>query len=103
LWNFLKKKLEEHGISKVIPNDETLGKTYQIFTKGEKLKAAFKEAEKAIGAEEDAGAIPVDIVKRVRDILNEHPEIPWHVAVHSLLDPKALTKRGSAEEGPTKE
>jgi hypothetical protein len=100
---FLENKLEEHGIAKVIPNAETLGKTYQIFTKGEKLKAAFKEAEKAIGAEEDAGAIPVDIVKRVRDILNEHPEIPWHVAVHSLLDPKVLTKRGSAEEGPTKE
>jgi hypothetical protein len=89
---FLEDKLEEHGIAKIVPDAATLGKTYQMFAKGEKLKAAFKEAEKAIGSEKDAGAIPADIVKRVGDILDEHPKIPWHLAVHSLLDPQVLPK-----------
>jgi DNA topoisomerase VI subunit A len=84
---FLERKLKEHGITKVVPKSQELNRAYALFAKGEKLQEAFAEVQKSV--EVDC-FVPEDLAERVTHILAEHPRIPWHQAVHSLLDPSIL-------------
>jgi len=93
---FLESKLEEHGIKKVVPDIDDLNNAYAIFAEGKELKAAFADAEKALAAKRAKIEIPKDLKKQVEDVLEVYPEIPWHRAVHSIIDPDIL--RNKSEE-----
>ena len=90
---FLESKLEEHGIKKVVPDIDDLNKAYAIFAEGKELKAAFADAEKALAAKRAKIEIPKDLKKQVEDVLENNPEIPWHRAVHSIIDPTILNTK----------
>ena len=43
LVDFVERKLKQHGIGKVIPDDDTLAETYEMFVKSDRLSEAFDE------------------------------------------------------------
>lgn len=81
------------NIKKVVPEINDLNTAYMMFTEGKDLKAAFADAEKAIVAKRARIEIPKDLKKQVEDLLEDNPEIPWHRAVHSIIDPTILNDK----------
>ncbi len=90
---FLESKLEENDIKKIVPDIDDLNKAYAMFAEGKELKAAFADAEKAVVAKRAKIEIPKDLRKQVEDVLEDNPEIPWHRAVHSIIDPTILNNK----------
>ena len=45
LIDFVEGKLKQHGIGKVIPDDETLAKTYEMFAAERSIVGGFRGAE----------------------------------------------------------
>jgi hypothetical protein len=87
---FVERKLEENGVKKLIPGHEELAKAYGMFAEGQKLKTAFAELQKVMTGQSGTVEIPEDLSDRVAGILEKHPEIPWHQAVHATVDPGIL-------------
>jgi len=81
---FIERKLEEHGIEKVIPDRETLDKTYRLFERGRRLEEEFKRVEENLAATEVP--VPDDIEQRVAEILEERPALRWDAAVQEILE-----------------
>jgi hypothetical protein len=82
---FIEGKLEEHGIKKIIPVSYTLRETYTLFAEGEELKAVFAKAQKTFEAK--AVEVPEDLEARVKQALEDDPEMPWPEAVHRVVNP----------------
>jgi hypothetical protein len=51
LVDFVERKLKQHGIGKVNPDDDTLAEAYEMFVKSDRLAKAFKEMQD--GLEDD--------------------------------------------------
>ncbi len=85
LVGFIERKLDEHGIRKVIPQADLLGDAYRLFVNSARLE---KIVEKAIEDIEDQDAIdaPVDLGERVAEYLQQHPESRWDAAVAAIAD-----------------
>jgi hypothetical protein len=92
LIKFIESKLDEHGIGKLVPDDETLAKAYrrafQIEHVNNQLPALFEGAKGMA----DALRLPGDgmLANRVRRVLEENPAMPWDQAVVSILRQRRL-------------
>jgi len=95
----IERKLKEHGIEKVVPNDDLLGKAYQAFNHSKQLRAVFKKAESAFKSTKIK--TPADLKKRVGAILKKHPDLRWDDAVQVVLDETQLDA-GRAEKQKAK-
>jgi hypothetical protein len=84
LVEMVERKLQEHGVKKVIPDDHTLAETYRGFHRSERLSEAFEELEK--GFETADIDVPEDLRKRVEERLQTHPAERWDAAVEYVLD-----------------
>jgi hypothetical protein len=84
LVDFIEEKLEEHGIKKVLPDEERLAEAFQLFAQS----ARVKEIVEAALQDDDRGSIevPADLVEQVEAHLEEHPEEPWEVAVRTIAE-----------------
>jgi hypothetical protein len=86
--DFVEAKLKQHGIGKVIPDRETLANTYQMFADSDRLAAAFDQLrERLDGETEEPIVVPENLEAKVKDVLKEKPDIPWHRAVRLIVDP----------------
>ena len=83
---FIERKLREHGIAKVVPDEELLAKMYAGFEKGRRLKDAVSELGKVDMSDFTA---PKDLERRVRQYLKRNQEVRWDVALSSLVDKNA--------------
>lgn len=81
---FIEAKLEEHGISKVIPDEERLAEAYVLFKRGAHVR---RIVEKILAAEQEEleAAAPSDLDERLRDYLDENPEVPWEEALAAIV------------------
>jgi hypothetical protein len=90
LVDFVEAKLNQHGIRKVVPDRDTMAKTYQMFTASDRLAESFDEVKERLEAEtEEPIEVPDDLEAKVKAKLEEKPEITWHRAVRLLVDPDA--------------
>jgi hypothetical protein len=89
LIDFVEGKLIEHGIGKVIPDAETLAKTYKMFVASNRLAEEFEELKEKLEDESEDQEAPEDLEAKVKDKLREKPEITWHRAVQLIIDPDA--------------
>jgi hypothetical protein len=81
---FVERKLQDHGIKKVVPGYEELARAYRLFARGEEAEQIVKrELEKIAG--NDAVKVPPDIENRVREYLMLNPEARWDAAVQYLV------------------
>ena len=83
LVDFVERKLREHGIEKVIPDRESLDKTYRLFELDARLKGEFERVAKAISTADVP--VPPDLDERVAAILEDEPELRWDAAVRKIL------------------
>ncbi len=81
---FIKRKLAEHGVEKIVPSRQALDKAYGLFERGRRLEEAYDGVKAdVVGADVSA---PDDIEKRVREILKDRPTLRWDAAVKEVLD-----------------
>ena len=85
---FIEEKLEEHGVAKVIPDEELLAEAYRLFRRGQRIEKIIEEALAEDAAESDDEA-PGDLADRVRDYLAQNPKQRWDDAIAALADEDA--------------
>ena len=79
---FIERKLREHSIGKVVPDEAFLAKMYAGFEKGRRLKDVARKLGKVDMSDFTA---PKDLERRVRQYLKRHQEVRWDVALSSLV------------------
>jgi hypothetical protein len=90
LVDFVEDKLKRHRIHKVIPDAETLAKTYEMFAASDRLAKAFEELKEKLEDQSEAPSIaPKDLEAQIRKQFKKQPDITWHRAVQLVLDPDA--------------
>jgi Topoisomerase 6 subunit A/Spo11, Toprim domain len=88
---FIERKLTEHGIKKVIPKSDLLGKTYQLLVNNKRIEEAVAETISNLGDENID--VPSNLKNRVEAHLREHPELRWDEAVAAIVEKdQSLTK-----------
>jgi hypothetical protein len=89
LVDFVEAKLKQRGIGKVIPDRETLARTYEMFAASDRLSEAFDEMKKKLEYETEGTRVPDDLKAKVEAELRQHPHMPWHRAVRLIVAPDA--------------
>jgi hypothetical protein len=88
LIDFVEAKLQQHGIQKVIPNQDTLTNTYREFAASDRLSEAFDELKEKLEQETERPIeVPADLEAKVKTLIAENPDITWHHAVRLTVDP----------------
>ena len=85
---FIKRKLREHGIGKIVPDQSLLAKTHAMMEKERRFQAAAKPIVASIAKMKDAKA-PKDLQRRVRKWLKEHPHERWDAAIRAIVAERA--------------
>jgi hypothetical protein len=100
LIDFVEAKLKEAGIGKVIPESETLARTYKLFAESDRLSEAFHEVKEGLAeqSEEASIAVPTDLEAKIKAKLQEQPGICWHRAVRLLVDHDAPEDEDDEDE-----
>ena len=81
---FIKRKLAEHGVEKIVPPKQTLAKAYQLFERSQRLEEAFEKM--ATDLDTMDARVPRDIKKRVTEIMRERPTLRWDAAVKAIVE-----------------
>jgi hypothetical protein len=84
----IERKLEDHGLGKVIPDDDLLGEAYQAFHHSHELRKIFEKAKDEY--EEADIEVPSDLKKQVSAILHVHRDLRWDDAIQIVLDDTQL-------------
>jgi hypothetical protein len=92
LIEMIERKLEDYGLEKVVPDDETLAKTYRAFHRSDELREKFTEMATAFDNEAAAVEIPEDLQEQVRAVLDEHNDLRWDDAIQIVLDETQLER-----------
>jgi hypothetical protein len=79
----IERKLKQHGLEKVIPDDELLQKTYLEFHASEELREKYEEAEEVFEASDVE--VPKNLRKKVGKILKANPALRWDDAIEKIL------------------
>jgi hypothetical protein len=82
---FLKRKLEENGIQKVVPDRDTLKIAWRRAQMVERLNATMDHIMDEISADGWTRPAPRDLATQVRKMLHRHPHIPWDEALARLI------------------
>jgi hypothetical protein len=86
LVTFIERKLIEHGIQKVVPNDKLLRNTYQLYARSKRIEEIVAEA---IGEIDDEDiAVPDDLSSRVTALLKKDAKLRWDEAVAAIVEPR---------------
>jgi hypothetical protein len=89
---FIKRKLTEHGVEKIVPSKHTLDNAYQLFERSLRLEETFDKMATDLDGSLDA-RVPRDIKNRVIEIMRQRPTLRWDAAVKEVL--AAVTRRAS--------
>jgi hypothetical protein len=81
--DFLERKLREHGVEKIIPEQELLGEAYAELEKGRRLAEAIRKLD---GIEIDSDDVPDDLQEQVSEYLKAHPEVRWDAALGAIVE-----------------
>ena len=87
LVDFVEAKLKKYRIGKVIPDEATLAKAYEVFAASERLSKAFDEMKEGIDESEDQEPVPENLEAKVKKLLKKQPDITWHRAVELIVNP----------------
>ena len=84
LIDWLERKLEAHGIKKVVPDADTLADAYQRM----RSQALVQDRINAVLAElgGDAPAVPRGLAARIARWLNKNPALAWDAALREIAE-----------------
>jgi hypothetical protein len=74
---WLKRKLDEHGVTKVLPDETTLAAAWQRANRISRIKTAIAEIE----ADETDVPVPDELQSKVEERLALEPELSWDLAL----------------------
>jgi hypothetical protein len=86
----IERKLDEHGLEKVVPDDDLLAETYRAFHRSHQLRKKFEEMEEKFDEEADEVEVPADLKAQVLTVLAEHDDLRWDDAIQIALDKTQL-------------
>ena len=89
LVDWIEAKLREHGITKLIPDDETLEIAYRRATAARHFAKELPRLIKAANRVGAKASPPDDLDRRVRALLKRHPELPWEEAISRVANRSA--------------
>jgi len=78
---WLESGLEEAGINKVVPDDDTVSLSYRRGVKIARLEQALEDI-RDVG--EDDIDVPEDLRDRIHEELEEHPKLSWDEAINQI-------------------
>ena len=81
---FIERKLEKHGIKKLIPKADMLRDAYRLFVRSNRVEKIVEEVIDDIESEEIE--VPSNLDARVAAYLREHPESRWDEAVAEIAE-----------------
>jgi hypothetical protein len=82
LVELVETRLREHGVGKIIPEQDLLEEAYRGYTKSQKAAAAFEAIMEDIS--DDDITVPADLDKRVAKLLKKNPKLRWNEAVKEI-------------------
>ncbi len=79
---FIERKLDQHGVKKIIPDEDQLAEVYRLFVRSRRIEEIIEEALE----DEDDSDIPVprDLQSRVKIYLKKNSAARWDHAVATL-------------------
>ncbi len=98
---WLKSKLEEQGVAKVIPDDATLESAYRRALSIQQYREAVDEATQEIQDRVAAVEIPENLRGDLKQRMKSHPSQPWDEALEQIL-PSSEDLTESQNEGAPK-
>ena len=81
---FLERKLQQHGVKKVIPDSDLLGEAYRAFAKSNRAEKIVAKALKENGKVKVDGP-PDDLADKVATYLKKNPTARWDAAIAAIL------------------
>jgi hypothetical protein len=84
LVSFVERKLQEHGIKKVVPGHKELARAYRLFARGKEAEQIVERELKKLDGSSTV-EVPPDVENRVREYLMLNPEVRWDAAVQYLV------------------
>jgi len=85
LVSFIEGKFEEHGVSKIIPNDEILEQHARRMLERRMLVRKLDELLPGIRKRAEEAGLPENLHGLVEEKLKENPELPWDAAVAEII------------------
>ena len=82
LIDWIERKLKQHGVKKVIPDDETLADAYQRAVLVGKINSHIEEARE----KENTTRVPKTLARQVRVLLKKEPTLSWDEAVSRIVE-----------------
>jgi hypothetical protein len=89
LIDFVEAKFAEHGVSKLVPDEDTLQQHARRLIEQQLAAAAVEKLKAKLSKEAAKTPLPPDLRKAVEGLLaNGHAELPWDAALAALLKTK---------------
>jgi len=84
---FVEEKLAEHGVAKLVPDEDTLQQHARRLIEQQLAAAAVEKLKAKLSKAAAKTPLPPDLQQAVEQLLAEHPEKPWDAALAELLMP----------------
>lgn len=83
---FIEGKLNEHGIGKIIPDDETLASAYRRMRRQVAVQAKIDKTLEEFGDEDEGLPVPTDLRARIEKQLQKDRATSWDKVVREIAD-----------------
>jgi hypothetical protein len=93
---FLERKLAEHGVKKLVPEDNVLKQHARRVLTRTLLNMRLDDIRPQVDAKAARIVLPADLRQQVEAALQRHPDIPWDLAVADIAQRNV---RGDREGG----
>jgi hypothetical protein len=85
LVRWIEGKFKEHGIRKVVPDQEVLEATYRRAFQTNRLEERLEEIAEEVHQEAEEAKLPANLRKKVREALKRNPEKSWDTVITELV------------------
>jgi hypothetical protein len=82
---FVERKLIAAGVAKVVPDRMILEQACRRVQMHVRMTERLEDLREQVEQEVEALPLPKNLLRRVRAILAEHPELPWEAAVRQIV------------------
>jgi hypothetical protein len=86
LVEFVEAKLDEHGLTKLIPDDDALLEAYRSAWRIRQFNERTREISSALADEVGRLGLPSDLLVQIEDTLERHPTWSWDTAIAYLVN-----------------
>ena len=86
LVEFVERKLGEHGVAKVVPEDDVIEKHARRLLKHTLTKKAIEGMAAEIEKMAKEIELPADLADQIVDTLTQRPALSWDQAASEILD-----------------